>query len=192
MLEQLLDIAEEMGNLCNEGTYEPILEADVSGYIYHALIQRKLPLRRLHLDTRIFFADNDNQRFDLAIGDLDNRPDGQKKRAIIPELVLEAKVFPEDFSDQQHSQHYREILRRDVPKLQTITQTSIARILFLFDEANYLTRSKCRGTKRTKIDEINLIRTKKCKEIQIIYANRLLPSHPWQVQNLKLARKSSS
>jgi len=69
------EIESLIGYMCGlrrSASYIPILEADVSGLLYHLIIVKGLcPLHRIHLDTRITGAQNKNKRPDLVIGDVE-------------------------------------------------------------------------------------------------------------------------
>lgn len=134
---EIKNLIKEMCNLIGEGKYVPILEADLSGFLYHSIVVKGLcPLSRIHLDTRVIGARNNNQRFDLVIGGVVERQDGRP--AISPEAIIEIKMFPIGFQNQQHRRHFKQILERDLPKLRSLQTQAAKRVEFIFDEVNYL------------------------------------------------------
>ncbi|MGC8576285.1 MAG: hypothetical protein ACP5L3_07190 [Caldisericum sp.] len=107
----------------------------MSGFLYHLIIVRDLcPLNRIHLDTRIIGAQNNNDRFDLVIGDVQQREDGRP--AVLPEAIIEIKMFPQGFTNQEHHVHFENILNVDLKKLGPLQ--NIMRVEFIYDEVNYL------------------------------------------------------
>ncbi|GAI05789.1 unnamed protein product [marine sediment metagenome] len=115
--------------------FRPLLEADVSAFLYHLLLHEGIPLSKLHSDTRVI-GSKEKQRFDLAIGEI-SMDERSKKPAIQPELVMEVKVFPYGFTDQQNRTHFEEVLNRDLPKL-GILAPGVLRIELLWDSEGYL------------------------------------------------------
>ena len=94
--------------------YQPILEADINGWLFHFLAgDESVEIHELHSDTRVCGASG---FFDLAIGPFGEAADGRP--CITPRLVVEIKFFPESgFTPQQHRVHYEHILDDDLRKL---------------------------------------------------------------------------
>jgi hypothetical protein len=112
----------------NAGKFAPLLEADVAGYIYHALVTAlDGDASRVHLDTRLVYS-SEKSRYDVAIGKcvgtdeqkrefIDRVGDkvgeaGKKayerksmraefRPAVQEELVLEIKMFAAGFTPDQ-------------------------------------------------------------------------------------------
>lgn len=131
----------------NERRFVPLLETDVVGYLYHLLILR-MPdiLPNLHLDSRVIGAGK-NQKFDLVLGPVERRP--SNRPAIQPRMIIEVKIFPEGFTDQQHRVHFEHVLNDDIPKLSQVSCP--LKVELLFDAVGYLAGSYY-GQKR--IDKI--------------------------------------
>jgi hypothetical protein len=92
--------------------FKPLLEADISGYLYHLWISKLNIADKLHLDARICTAPR--QRSDFVIGEVDY---STKRPCIKPELVVEVKSFPLSMTPQQHRVHYLHVIEKDIPKL---------------------------------------------------------------------------
>lgn len=136
-IEDIKKLVKEMCNLRAQGKYVPILEADLSALLFHLILSRhKAALHRVHLDTRVIGAHNNNDRFDLVIGDMCQRKD--KRPAVSPEVIIEIKMFPIGFRDQQHRVHFEHILNDDFRKLGTLQMKTAMKVEFIFDEVNYL------------------------------------------------------
>jgi len=121
-------------NDCLSAGYEPLLEADVSGWLFHLfLISPELNHTEVHLDTRVYDTDG---RFDIAIGPLKI---GSKGRPCVEaHSVIELKVFPRvGFTDQQHRVHFEHILNDDLRKLGGLKQVNFISAV-IYDGRNYL------------------------------------------------------
>jgi len=156
-----------MCDLRRSSGYIPILEADVSGLLYHLIVVKNLcPLHRIHLDARITGAQNKNKRFDLVIGDVDQAEDGRP--AVSPEAIIEIKLFPNGFTSEQHRVHFEHILKGDLRKLGAIR--NIPRVEFIFDEVNYLD-GQYRGVNRR--DVIIATRDQEAQGVYLIFARKV-------------------
>lgn len=163
---------EEICLACNEGKHEPLLEADVVAYFYHILIAFfSGSSRRLHLDTRVYGADQ-KEKYDLVIGDVVGSK--EQKQAILARLeeekyehtnefrkvlksdsalqgfrpavkadaILEFKIFAQGFSPQQQRVHLDMVLD-DVKKLSAIRNICPSgRGIVVFDDASYATKPR--------------------------------------------------
>lgn len=134
------EFAGVIDNLCSQydsGGFVPLLEADITGYIHHALLAQKLvSLAHIHLDSRAIGAKR-NQKFDILLGPVAIREDGRP--AISAVAVVEIKSFPRGFTDQQHRVHFEHVLNDDIPKLSRFSCP--LKVELLFDEVGYLTGS---------------------------------------------------
>ena len=135
MLKVFQNVLERLKGECLETDYEPLLEADISGWLFHLLAtQPEVNRQHIHLDTRVCGADG---RFDIAIGHLRTQQPGRP--CIQPQFVLEVKFFPRiGFTDQQHRVHYEHILNDDLVKLARLDPTFRIRAALIVDGRGYL------------------------------------------------------
>ena len=135
MLNTFKNVLQRLKNECLASNYEMLLEADVSGWLFHLLLtQPKVNPQQIHLDTRICNADG---RFDIVIGPL--RTGADKRPCIDPQLVAEVKIFPRiGFTGEQHVEHYKSILNKDLPKLGTLNPAIQLRAALILDGRGYL------------------------------------------------------
>jgi hypothetical protein len=138
MLETFSKVINRFRNDCLVAGYEPLLEADVSGWLFHLLLTSPdLDPVEVHLDTRVYNADG---RFDIAIGPLKIGTNG--KPCVEAHSVLEIKVFPRTgFTNQQHREHYEHILKDDLRKLGTLELHGGFCSSLILDGRGYLTGS---------------------------------------------------
>lgn len=149
----------------NDGSFVPILEADVVGYLYHLWVSQHGMLNKVHLETRLCVSHNPNEKFDFVIGEVEYsgvRPCIKKL-----ELVIEVKSYPIGFTDPQHRVHWSHVIEDDIPKLARIKEPLTNRYLLLFDEDDYL-KGLYRAQKMSKLDYIKHVRDNKDKEIVIV------------------------
>lgn len=146
----------------NKGLFEPLLESDVAGYLYHLWILLLGNAREVHLDTRIERSVNKNEKFDLVLGTVKNN------LRVDPRLILEIKCFPLGFKSSQNRVHYKHVLDDDVPKLAKIPKPISLRFVVLFDEANYLKKSLSENGS-SKLSNIIRLRDLKDEKIKVIY-----------------------
>lgn len=135
MLKTFQKVLEKFKDECLALGYEMLLEADVSGWLFHLLLtQPEVNKQQIHLDTRVCNADG---RFDIAIGPLQTI--ANRRPCINPRLVVEVKIFPRiGFTDQQHRVHYEHILNDDLPKLGRLDSTIELRAALIVDGRGYL------------------------------------------------------
>jgi len=135
MLNVFQNILQRVKNECLASGYEMLLEADVSGWLFHLLLtQPEVNLQHVHLDTRVFNADG---KFDIAIGPVHTGANGRP--CIQPKFVAEVKIFPRiGFTDQQHRVHYEHILNNDLPKLGRLDSAIGLRVALIVDGRGYL------------------------------------------------------
>jgi hypothetical protein len=167
----------------NRRQFAPLLEADVAGYTYHAIVSRlDGDASRLHLDTRVLGASG-NEKYDVVLGvcvdsgkrrrlALDNAPGdlppyvrrflmskaalSEFRPAVRPEIVLEFKAFVTGFTPPQLREHLVQVLK-DVPKLSALRATCAdGRGLVLFDEAGYITGGREASIVAARADDKDL------------------------------------
>jgi hypothetical protein len=153
----------------NGGRFTPLLEADVAGYVYHAILtERGGDATCVHLDTRLL-GPSDNDKYDLVIGECvstderkravaenagDVLTESMKKLlmsksmmtgfrpAIRADLIIEFKAFVYGFDHGQLSVHLKQALT-DVEKLLALTSVyPEGRAVVLFDNSGHLTSSR--------------------------------------------------
>nr|MBN2278360.1 hypothetical protein [candidate division Zixibacteria bacterium] len=166
------DLVKQVENMVEEvkrGSFKPLLEADVVGFLYHLLISKaKVSVAELHLDTRVRGA-RKNDKLDIVIGDIST--ENIRRPVIVPRMVIEVKVFPIGFDAQQHRVHYEHVLNDDLPKLQRISQRKpdTAVVELLYDECPYLD-----GKYKTqnRIDYLLSMRDKIAQSAKVIVAKK--------------------
>lgn len=109
----------------------------------------------------ISVSKNKNEKFDIVI-DKVRRRNEDNKRIIEPQVIIEVKVFPIDFTDQQHRVHFKHVINDDLRKLSEVKCDN--KFELLFDERGYL-EGKYSGNKR--IEVINKDRDEKTPETKI-------------------------
>lgn len=136
--EELRTLVEEMCAEIANGRFVPILEADVSAFLYHLMIARETcSPANIHVDTRITGSDSANDRFDLVIGSVQRRlHDGRP--AAVPNMIIEIKAFPIGFTHQQYRIRLEHILNDDLRKLGYSKISDASRVLLIFDAVGYL------------------------------------------------------
>ena len=135
MLTVFQNVLLRFKNECLALGYEALLEADVSGWLFHLLLtQPEVNPQEIHLDTRVCSAGG---RFDIVIGSLHM---GAKQRPCIQaQSVLEVKFFPRiGFTNQQHRVHYEHILNDDLVKLGRLDPAIGLRAAMIVDGRGYL------------------------------------------------------
>lgn len=137
--EDLEFLARHLVDGVQAGHCSPILEADLAGMLFHLFISFVLCYPAdIHLDTRIH--GQKSGFYDIAIGDLITR-NSDDRAFVAPSTLLELKMFPMSFSDQDLRKHFEILLSNDLPKLaraQTSFDTPILRAEFIFDESGFL------------------------------------------------------
>ncbi|MBA7664634.1 hypothetical protein ES703_72695 [subsurface metagenome] len=135
MLNTFENILQRLKNECLASGYEMLLEADVSGWLFHLLLtQPEVNPQQIHLGARICNADG---RFDVVIGPIHTETD--KRPCIQPQLVAEVKIFPRiGFTGPQHRVHYEDILNKDLPKLGKLNPAIELRTALIMDGRGYL------------------------------------------------------
>lgn len=159
----------EFDTLCkayDERKLRPLLEADVAGYAYHAILTRlDGDASCVHLDTRLV-GPSGNEKYDLVIGECidteerrrlalerggDNLPEeirrflaskaalSEFRPAVGADIILEFKFFATGFTPPQLREHLIQALK-DVRKVGALaTVCPEGRGIVLFDDTQYLT-----------------------------------------------------
>jgi hypothetical protein len=165
----LADFLELVSKMCRDiegGHFEPLLEADVAGYLYHLIVSTGTSPKDVHLDTRITQSGSDKYKFDLALGSVTVRHD--MKPAVKAVALVEVKAFPKGFKDQQHRVHFEHVLNDDLKKLGSV-QSECEKIELLFDDVGYL-QGRYKGEKR--LDVIDAERAKQVPKAHLLLAQR--------------------
>ena len=97
----------------NSGRVSPILEADVSAYLYHRIVGNGCPTNMVYLATRVCGEAARSRKPDIVIGTLSKR-----EACVSPLLICELKVFQRwGHSDQQMRHRFSGLLAEDLPSL---------------------------------------------------------------------------
>jgi hypothetical protein len=153
----------------------PILEADVTGYLYYLWVSKIGDASRVHLDTRI--CGLENSKFDFVVGDVNLQAE---RPCIKPELVIEIKSFPTGFTNQQHRVHYFHVIENDIPKLGKLNKPLGDRYILLFDEDNYL-KGFDRKSGTSRIERISMTRKTIDSQIKVIWINKEEKMLKWKI-----------
>jgi len=161
--EILKTILAELSKDYIDKRFKPLLEADISGYLYHLWASKFNIADKLHLDARICAAPR--QRFDFVIGEIDHNA---KRPCIRPELVVEVKSFPLGMTSPQHRVHYLNVIKKDIPKLAELKEPPDDRYVLLFDEVGYLEKPD-RASRMPKLSKVIKTRDNYDRRIHVIY-----------------------
>jgi hypothetical protein len=116
-------LARATDSLCydfDQGDFVPLLEADVAAYLYHHLILASLPMKKIHLDTRI--TSIPQFKYDLVVGPVEPSPKAQRAAIYEPQIAVQIKLFPRwGFTDQQHRVHYQHVIQDDIPSFEPVS-----------------------------------------------------------------------
>ena len=135
MLNTFKNVLQRLKDECLALDYEMLLEADVSGWLFHLLLtQPEVNPQQVHSNARICNVDG---LFDIVIGPVHMGAD--KRPCIQPQLVAEVKIFPRiGFTGPQHRVHYEYILNKDLPKLGRLNPAIQLRTALIMDGRGYL------------------------------------------------------
>lgn len=165
-------VINQLDEQCHRHNYEFLLEADISGWIFHLfLLQPEIVKNNIHIDTRI---PNSDRRFDIVIGTINKN--AVERPFVLPDIAIEIKVFPKGFTYGQHRVHYEQILCDDLLKLNTITSPHILLIELILDSDRFLD-GKYHG--ENKIIHIVNVRNRVSPRTHLFFV-RILPE-TWQV-----------
>lgn len=147
MLNALTGSLQALADECLNGGFEALLEADVSGWLFHFLLARPaITAGKLHLQSRVVGVEG---FIDVAHGQIDC--DSQARPAVRPDLALELKLFPRiGFTSQQHRVHFEHVLHDDLQKLGQVKLPACVCAEVLVDGYGYL-QGKYSGTNRLAV-----------------------------------------
>lgn len=95
----------------------PLLEADVTAYLYHRLLENGCSPAMVYNETRLCGISKGERKYDLVIGTMNI-----EHACIQPVLVVQVKVFQRwGHSHQQHRRRFEGILNEDLESLGEIT-----------------------------------------------------------------------
>jgi hypothetical protein len=116
-----------------EGGYTVLLESDIAGLLFHALINRdEVNINQVHLNTRITQPTDD--KIDLVIGEIDKY--SFKKPSIEPEYLFELKCIPTvGFTERQMKTRVKQIYT-DILKVASYKLTE-PRFIVIHDGTNF-------------------------------------------------------
>lgn len=104
---------QELCDIFNKQGFFPLLEADITAYIYHRLVCNGCPPSSIFCETRVRGVKDDRRRYDLVIGNVDTI-----NAWVNPVLIVQVKCFQRwGFSPHQHHRRFEDILKSDLPSL---------------------------------------------------------------------------
>lgn len=180
MLDVFQNVLERLKGECLAKGYEMLLEADVSGWLFHLLLtQPEVKLQQIHLGARVCNAGR--RFFDIVVGSLQT---GAKVRPCThPRLVVEVKNFPRiGFTNSQHRVRYEEILNEDLPKLDELDSTIESRVSFIVDGKGYLEKTCKKNNKKHNRREYLISKRNEVASGVHIFIMRLADD-TWQIEH---------
>jgi hypothetical protein len=97
----------------NRHEFMPLLEADVTAFLYHRLLIHGCPLSWLYKDTRIRGVEDERRKYDLVVGKVDT-----KHAWVDPVLIVQVKCFQRwGHTSQQHRIRFEAIIYDDLVTL---------------------------------------------------------------------------
>ena len=97
---------EDLVNNLNSG-FEIIMESDLVSLLFHCfIINNPESLNKIHSDTRVF--NSDGLHIDLVLGKITLE---SKRPSVIPELLIECKIFGNGFTKSQLSKRFNYLRR---------------------------------------------------------------------------------
>jgi hypothetical protein len=177
MLNSFDVVLEQLCDKWTQEDYQVLLEADVSGWLFHLLmLDPTVTANQVHLDTRVTGA-IPNEKYDLAIGPVNSEED---RPSVNPLLVAEVKVFPEvGFTEQQHRVHYEHVLQDDLRKLAVLANSVQDRVEVLVDGHNYMS-GQYQGQPR--LEYLKRVRDAAAPGVHLVVLS--LRDQRWQVRRL--------
>ena len=122
---------EDLVNNLNLG-FEIIMESDLVSLLFHCFITNNPEtLNRIHSDTRVF--NSDGLHIDLVLGKITLE---SKRPSVIPELLIECKIFGNGFTNSQLSKRFT-YLKEDFHKIHQIKH-KVPKYIIIYDYCNYL------------------------------------------------------
>jgi len=145
-------LMQSLNDVCNEfngHTLMPLLEADVTAFLYHRLILNGCSQSLLYNETRVCGVD-ETRKYDVVIGNVIT-----KSGCVKPMLIVQVKYFPRwGKTSPQLRTSFQETMLKDVPSLETAANVLtrgrfevIADFFFTKQTAGYLS-GKWNGEKR--------------------------------------------
>jgi len=112
-LELLRKSLQDLCEVFNQNEFNPLLESDIAAHLYHRLLMNGCPSLHLYSETRICGIDEENRKYDLAIGSVDT-----ELACVKPVLIAQLKCFQRwGFSHQQHRRRFEGIIVEDIESL---------------------------------------------------------------------------
>jgi hypothetical protein len=175
MLPILDRVLNQLCTECNAKRYDFILEADVSGWLFHLFLSDpEVTPNEVHLDTRVAGASG---RYDLVVGPTDGTT---SRPSISPRLVVEVKVFPRiGFTAQQNRVHYKHVLDDDLRKLGSLDSAIECRAEVLVDGCDYLSGQYA---KHNRLQHLSNLRNQVAAGANIFLIK--LSNGVWQLQQV--------
>ena len=146
--------------------YRPIFEADVAGWILHAIIGHpKVSIPSVHLSPRICGG---REKPDIVIGRID-----EECSCIEPEVIAEIKIFSEFFGRQECQVHFKEAME-DICKLAKWVSQGIYCFKILVDAwgCGFLSRGGSKN-KLCYLDRIRKRRDSICPSVKIFVISKV-------------------
>ncbi len=128
---QMESVVKNLTNFLNSG-FEIIMESDLVSLLFHCyLTEYPKKINNIHSDTRVF--NSDGSHIDLVVGAITFK---SKRPSIIPELLVECKIFGNGFTSSQLSKRFA-YLKDDLIKLNQI-EHKVPKYIIVYDYCNYL------------------------------------------------------
>lgn len=122
---------EKLINHLNSG-YEIIMESDLVSLLFYCFVaENPESINKTHSDTRVF--NSDGLHIDLVIGQITLE---SKRPSIIPELLIECKIFGNGFTSSQLSKRFT-YLKEDIIKINQLNH-KVPKYIIIYDYCNYL------------------------------------------------------
>lgn len=140
--------------------FEIVMESDLVSLLFHCLVVNNPEfINKIHSDTRVF--NSDGLHIDLVIGNITLK---SKRPSVIPELLIECKIFGNDLTSSQLSKRYS-YLKEDIYKINQIKH-NVPKYIIAYDYCGFLNEFRT--------NELTKLRNDLDKEISIfvIYMNK--------------------
>jgi len=125
-----------------KGRFNPILESDIAGHLYHVLASRVGSAACLHLSTRLCGdPENEHRKYDLVVGEVTDGVGESRPYIKEPTMIVEIKLLARGFNPAQKQRRLRGI-KEDIQKLAKIPNPEGGRFVLAFE---YLNARKCDG-----------------------------------------------
>lgn len=140
--------------------FEIVMESDLVSLLFHCLVVNNPEfINKIHSDTRVF--NSDGLHIDLVIGNITLK---SKRPSVIPELLIECKIFGNVLTSSQLSKRYS-YLKEDIYKINQIKH-NVPKYIIAYDYCGFLNEFRT--------NELTKLRNDLDKEISIfvIYMNK--------------------